>query len=153
MRGRGRLQGRGAVGLSAALSSLANLGVSVIAVRVLDLNDFGLFVICLNVALFAGAVLRAAIGETALGASVEGQPVSIGLVLAAPAVAVALGTLLLWLQLSFASASMGLLLPGSLLAAAFSAAEVGKVRAISLCLLYTSPSPRDRTRSRMPSSA
>ena len=36
---------------------------------------------------------------------------------------------------------------------------VGKVRAQSLmerlniCLLYTSPSPRDRTRSRMPSSA
>ena len=30
---------------------------------------------------------------------------------------------------------------------------VGAVVAIYICLLYTSPSPRDRTRSRMPSSA
>ena len=30
---------------------------------------------------------------------------------------------------------------------------VNKVDAIKICLLYTSPSPRDRTRSRMPSSA
>jgi len=30
--------------------------------------------------------------------------------------------------------------------------EAGTVHAI-ICLLYTSPSPRDRTRSRMPSSA
>ena len=29
----------------------------------------------------------------------------------------------------------------------------GIARAIYICLLYTSPSPRDRTRSRMPSSA
>ena len=29
----------------------------------------------------------------------------------------------------------------------------GKIEAIKACLLYTSPSPRDRTRSRMPSSA
>ena len=29
----------------------------------------------------------------------------------------------------------------------------GNVHVISSCLLYTSPSPRDRTRSRMPSSA
>ena len=29
----------------------------------------------------------------------------------------------------------------------------GKKREALLCLLYTSPSPRDRTRSRMPSSA
>ena len=29
----------------------------------------------------------------------------------------------------------------------------GKSTLINLCLLYTSPSPRDRTRSRMPSSA
>ena len=29
----------------------------------------------------------------------------------------------------------------------------GKVKLIYICLLYTSPSPRDRTRSRMPSSA
>ena len=28
-----------------------------------------------------------------------------------------------------------------------------KIRSASICLLYTSPSPRDRTRSRMPSSA
>ena len=28
-----------------------------------------------------------------------------------------------------------------------------KIKLIQLCLLYTSPSPRDRTRSRMPSSA
>ena len=31
--------------------------------------------------------------------------------------------------------------------------EVAILRLVSLCLLYTSPSPRDRTRSRMPSSA
>ena len=30
---------------------------------------------------------------------------------------------------------------------------VGALAAIGICLLYTSPSPRDRTRSRMPSSA
>ena len=30
---------------------------------------------------------------------------------------------------------------------------VGQYRHIQTCLLYTSPSPRDRTRSRMPSSA
>ena len=29
----------------------------------------------------------------------------------------------------------------------------GKKKAEQVCLLYTSPSPRDRTRSRMPSSA
>ena len=29
----------------------------------------------------------------------------------------------------------------------------GKLEALNTCLLYTSPSPRDRTRSRMPSSA
>ena len=29
----------------------------------------------------------------------------------------------------------------------------GTMALITLCLLYTSPSPRDRTRSRMPSSA
>jgi ABC-2 type transport system ATP-binding protein len=29
----------------------------------------------------------------------------------------------------------------------------GKTTLLSICLLYTSPSPRDRTRSRMPSSA
>ena len=29
----------------------------------------------------------------------------------------------------------------------------GKYAAVTTCLLYTSPSPRDRTRSRMPSSA
>ena len=28
-----------------------------------------------------------------------------------------------------------------------------KIKSINTCLLYTSPSPRDRTRSRMPSSA
>ena len=33
------------------------------------------------------------------------------------------------------------------------AAEVGQTIEVCLCLLYTSPSPRDRTRSRMPSSA
>ena len=31
--------------------------------------------------------------------------------------------------------------------------EGGQLTALSICLLYTSPSPRDRTRSRMPSSA
>ena len=31
--------------------------------------------------------------------------------------------------------------------------EMGKLRQEISCLLYTSPSPRDRTRSRMPSSA
>ena len=31
--------------------------------------------------------------------------------------------------------------------------QVGAITPSSLCLLYTSPSPRDRTRSRMPSSA
>ena len=30
---------------------------------------------------------------------------------------------------------------------------MGKTEVVSICLLYTSPSPRDRTRSRMPSSA
>ena len=46
------------------------------------------------------------------------------------------------------------------LAGAMSTAEIGRsladmIRAghIAACLLYTSPSPRDRTRSRMPSSA
>ena len=35
-----------------------------------------------------------------------------------------------------------------------SASEQRKLtKAIKICLLYTSPSPRDRTRSRMPSSA
>ena len=33
------------------------------------------------------------------------------------------------------------------------APESGKIESITICLLYTSPSPRDRTRSRMPSSA
>ena len=31
--------------------------------------------------------------------------------------------------------------------------ESGKIKVNGSCLLYTSPSPRDRTRSRMPSSA
>ena len=31
--------------------------------------------------------------------------------------------------------------------------ELASIALINLCLLYTSPSPRDRTRSRMPSSA
>ena len=31
--------------------------------------------------------------------------------------------------------------------------QIGKVALLNACLLYTSPSPRDRTRSRMPSSA
>ena len=31
--------------------------------------------------------------------------------------------------------------------------QIGSVATITTCLLYTSPSPRDRTRSRMPSSA
>ena len=31
--------------------------------------------------------------------------------------------------------------------------EIGKTFNFERCLLYTSPSPRDRTRSRMPSSA
>ena len=31
--------------------------------------------------------------------------------------------------------------------------QVGNVLKLCSCLLYTSPSPRDRTRSRMPSSA
>ena len=31
--------------------------------------------------------------------------------------------------------------------------EVGGLLRFGICLLYTSPSPRDRTRSRMPSSA
>ena len=31
--------------------------------------------------------------------------------------------------------------------------EIGYTKKIGNCLLYTSPSPRDRTRSRMPSSA
>ena len=30
---------------------------------------------------------------------------------------------------------------------------IGAIEAADTCLLYTSPSPRDRTRSRMPSSA
>ena len=36
---------------------------------------------------------------------------------------------------------------------ASAAEENGNVVCIEACLLYTSPSPRDRTRSRMPSSA
>ena len=32
-------------------------------------------------------------------------------------------------------------------------AKIGAITAATVCLLYTSPSPRDRTRSRMPSSA
>ena len=31
--------------------------------------------------------------------------------------------------------------------------HIGNARPLVVCLLYTSPSPRDRTRSRMPSSA
>ena len=31
--------------------------------------------------------------------------------------------------------------------------SAGAVKVVKVCLLYTSPSPRDRTRSRMPSSA
>ena len=38
------------------------------------------------------------------------------------------------------------------LAMAEAALEIGETE-VSICLLYTSPSPRDRTRSRMPSSA
>ena len=34
-----------------------------------------------------------------------------------------------------------------------SCTDVAKARIVTTCLLYTSPSPRDRTRSRMPSSA
>ena len=37
--------------------------------------------------------------------------------------------------------------------AAFGLKAIGKVGQNRDCLLYTSPSPRDRTRSRMPSSA
>ena len=33
------------------------------------------------------------------------------------------------------------------------AEEIAKQEGVNACLLYTSPSPRDRTRSRMPSSA
>ena len=45
-----------------------------------------------------------------------------------------------------------------LLCAGFSASALAhnpmcECKAIDACLLYTSPSPRDRTRSRMPSSA
>ena len=39
------------------------------------------------------------------------------------------------------------------IAAARQGQTVSYVTPISTCLLYTSPSPRDRTRSRMPSSA
>ena len=35
----------------------------------------------------------------------------------------------------------------------FESVEKGKIKGRYTCLLYTSPSPRDRTRSRMPSSA
>ena len=35
----------------------------------------------------------------------------------------------------------------------FSVLLFGNAMRLSICLLYTSPSPRDRTRSRMPSSA
>ena len=31
--------------------------------------------------------------------------------------------------------------------------EINEIENFNICLLYTSPSPRDRTRSRMPSSA
>ena len=40
-----------------------------------------------------------------------------------------------------------------LVVAAIALFVVGPERLPSTCLLYTSPSPRDRTRSRMPSSA
>ena len=36
---------------------------------------------------------------------------------------------------------------------AFDSPDLGRVEVLKGCLLYTSPSPRDRTRSRMPSSA
>ena len=50
---------------------------------------------------------------------------------------------------------IGILQPDYTLLEAGSAAEAIKVLTENLytCLLYTSPSPRDRTRSRMPSSA
>ena len=35
----------------------------------------------------------------------------------------------------------------------YQADEIAEVLSANTCLLYTSPSPRDRTRSRMPSSA
>ena len=35
----------------------------------------------------------------------------------------------------------------------FSLNDIKEINRLSICLLYTSPSPRDRTRSRMPSSA
>ena len=41
--------------------------------------------------------------------------------------------------------------PPELLATVSAIAE--STESVSICLLYTSPSPRDRTRSRMPSSA
>ena len=41
--------------------------------------------------------------------------------------------------------------PGSLLIVLITGIAAGTV--FNICLLYTSPSPRDRTRSRMPSSA
>ena len=41
-----------------------------------------------------------------------------------------------------------------LLSAIFQAGQLAlRIRGVDICLLYTSPSPRDRTRSRMPSSA
>src|SRR5664280_742817 len=45
----------------------------------------------------------------------------------------------------------GALLPGTLPGALPGAQLVAGIRAVRSCLLYTSPSPRDRTRSRMPS--
>ena len=43
--------------------------------------------------------------------------------------------------------------PAQLKGASVTAKVVGWAKGPKICLLYTSPSPRDRTRSRMPSSA
>ena len=62
------------------------------------------------------------------------------------------------LALAFGNAALG---PGGAIYGLYGAVVVGFLAAlfggtpaqVSGCLLYTSPSPRDRTRSRMPSSA
>ena len=54
-----------------------------------------------------------------------------------------------WIALIAGSVGM-VVLGGGLMALSFYSARSGHDEA---CLLYTSPSPRDRTRSRMPSSA
>ena len=58
-----------------------------------------------------------------------------------------------WEEELFASAKLSARRAWGLTGCALALATLGLGHSLYTCLLYTSPSPRDRTRSRMPSSA